>query len=173
MKENAKMKLRSVFVSLLSAATSSVALAQAPPSKTRYQDEVPPPVAQVLARSQAGAALPASLISAAPQAPLGPDSILQGYENQMTLVSQKMSVEIQTIERALESGQINHDQAEFLIQQRYQIAMMQYEVFTALHDALEQEILQAAPPSRDYPAEAPAATVRARLAVSSTRGPGQ
>jgi hypothetical protein len=62
---------------------------------------------------------------------MGPDYVLHGYENEMTLVSQKMSVELQSIERALRSGQITHDEAEYLIQQRYQVAMMQYEVFTA------------------------------------------
>jgi hypothetical protein len=57
----------------------------------------------------------------------------------MTLVSQKMSVELQSIERALGTGQITPDEAEYLIQQHYQIAMMQFEVFTLLHDALEQK----------------------------------
>jgi len=68
----------------------------------------------------------------------------------MTLVSQKMSVELQSIERALRTGQITHDEAQYLIQQRYQVAMMQYEVFSALHEAVEQEIQQLTEKNQEF-----------------------
>jgi hypothetical protein len=173
-KEKAKMKVRSVITSLLSAAMSCVALGQPPQAKTRYKDEAPPAVEKVLAVSKAGTELLPSLVSVKPQAPLGPDSVLQEYENEMTLVSQRMSVEVQSIAHALRLGQITHDQAEFLIQQRYQVAMMQYEVFTALHDALEQAIQQAATDrSNGFSADPSESSVRARLTSSSAHSPGQ
>ena len=50
---------------------------------------------------------------------------------------------------------------------------MQYEVFTALHDALEQEIQQAADKSRTLPARGPDRTVAAHLATSSARSETQ
>jgi hypothetical protein len=62
----------------------------------------------------------------------------------MTLVSQALSTELVVISQAVQSGQIKRDDAEYLIQQRYQLALMQYEVFSALHDSLEYEIVQKA-----------------------------
>jgi hypothetical protein len=167
------MKFRWVIASLLSAAISCTVMAQSPRSKTKYKDEARPALEQVLSVSKTATELPPVLLSVTPQVPLGPDYVLQGYENEMTLISQKMSVEMQSIERALRSGQITHAQAEFLIQQRYQVAMMQYEVFTALHDGLEQEIQQAAnQPKSNRPSDSDQA-VRARLAVSSSHSQDQ
>ena len=166
------MRLRRVTISLLLAALSCTALAQSPQSKTKYQDEAPPAVEEIQTSTHSTKWL-SSLLSVKPKIPLGPDYILQGYENEMTLVSQKMSVELQSIERALGSGQFTHDQAEYLIQQRYQVAMMQYEVFTALHDALEQEIQQVADKSKGILAGGFNHAVAARLAASSSHSQGQ
>jgi hypothetical protein len=168
-----KMKFRYLIALLLLATPPYTALAQAPQAKTKYEDETPPPIVEVVTGSKAERELLSTLLSIKPQIPLGPDYILQGYENEMTLVSQKMSVELQNIERALRSGQITHDEAEYLIQQRYRVAMMQYEVFTALHDALEQEIQQAAADSNSFSAKGSAGAVAARLAASPSHPQGQ
>jgi hypothetical protein len=167
-----KMKFRYVTALLLLVMPPYTALAQASQAKTKYEDETPPPIVQVVTGSKAERKLLSTLLSVKPQIPLGPDYILQGYENEMTVVSQKMSVELQSIERALHSGQITHDEAEYLIQQRYQVAMMQYEVFTALHDALQQEIQQAAD-SKSFAAKGSDGAVAARLTASPPHPQGQ
>ena len=167
------MKFRYVTALLLLAMPPYTALAQAPQATTKYEDETPPPIAQVVNGSKGERELLSTLLSVKPQIPLGPDYILHGYENEMTLVSQEMSVELQSIERALRSGKITHDEAEYLIQQRYQVAMMQYEVFTALHDALEQEIQQAAADARSFAAKGSDGAVAARLSASPSHSQGQ
>ena len=60
----------------------------------------------------------------------------------MTSVSQTLDAELAVISQAVRSGQIRHADGEYLIQQRYQLALMQYEVFSALHDSLAYEIAQ-------------------------------
>jgi hypothetical protein len=167
------MKCRYVTAPLLLVILSFTALAQPPQMKDKNKDDAPPPVQQVVTGSKADSELLSTLLSVKPQIPLGPDYVLQGYENEMTLVSQKMSIELQSIERALRSRQITHDEAEYLIQQRYQVAMMQYEVFTALHDALEQEIQKVAAKSEDVPAKGSDRAVAARLAASASQSDSQ
>ena len=89
----------------------------------------------------------ASLLNVPPIMPLGPVDVLKGYENEMTSISQRMSAEMGGIAQAARLGQITREQAEFLIQQNYQVAMMQYQVLSALHDTLERDIEQAASPA--------------------------
>ena len=168
MEGESKMKFLYLMLPLLLAILSYTALAQPPRAAAPYKDEAPPPVEKVVTGSKAESELLASLISVKPRTPLGPDYVLQGYENEMTLISRKVSVELQSIERALRSGLITHDEAEYLIQQRFQVAMMQYEVFTALHDALEQEIHQAATKSKLVPTKGFNRAVAARLAGSAS-----
>jgi hypothetical protein len=45
--------------------------------------------------------------------------------------------------QAQQTNQITREQAEYLLQQRYQIAMMQYQVLSALHDVLKHDIEEA------------------------------
>jgi hypothetical protein len=46
--------------------------------------------------------------------------------------------------QAQQTNQIAREQAEYLLQQRYQMAMMQYQVLSALHDVLKHDIDEAA-----------------------------
>jgi hypothetical protein len=46
--------------------------------------------------------------------------------------------------QAQQTNQITHEQAEYLLQQRYKMAMMQYQVLSALHDVLKHDIDEAA-----------------------------
>ena len=46
--------------------------------------------------------------------------------------------------QAEQLNQITREQAEYLLQQRYQVAMMQYQVLSALHDVLKHDIDEAA-----------------------------
>ncbi len=78
----------------------------------------------------------ADVLAIEPQMPRGPMEILREYESQMTMISQTFSAEMAVISQAVRQGQITREQADYLIQQRFQIAMMQYEVVNGLHDAL-------------------------------------
>lgn len=82
----------------------------------------------------------ADVLGFQPSMPRGPVEILREYENEMTLISQTFSAEMAVITQGVRQGQISRDQADYLIQQRFQIAMMQYEVVNGLHDALAVEL---------------------------------
>ena len=61
----------------------------------------------------------------------------------MNMVADKTSVDFVVIVRAQQTNQITRQQAEYLLQQRYQTAMMQYQVLSALHDVLKRDIDEA------------------------------
>ena len=79
-----------------------------------------------------------------PAIPLGPVEVLKGYEESMTLIAQRLSAELTSISQANRANEITRDEAEYLIQDRYQIAIMQREVLGALHDSLQHDLVKAA-----------------------------
>jgi hypothetical protein len=85
----------------------------------------------------------ARLFAFQPAIPLGPVDVLKGYEDGMTLIAQRLSADLISISQANRANEITRDEAEYLIQERYQVAMMQHEVFSALHDTLEHDLAQA------------------------------
>jgi len=127
-----------VSVTLLLAA---VPLAFAQKVSTNKRTVEPPQIQTAIAQpgTQVNEAI-ADVLAFAPEMPLGPVEILRQYEDQMTLISQTFSAEMAFITQAVHQGQITRDQADYLMQQRFQIAMMQYEVLSALHDSLAFEL---------------------------------
>ena len=77
-----------------------------------------------------------------PPLPLGPVDVLRAYEDGMTLIAQRLSAELTSISQANRANQITRDEAEYLIQDRYQVAMMQRQVLSALHDSLQHDLAQ-------------------------------
>jgi|SRR5215471_13406308 len=75
--------------------------------------------------------------------PLGPQDVLKSYEIAMSLLADKTSTDFSVIVQAQQTNQITREQAEYLLQQRYQTAMMQYQVLSALHDVLKHDIEEA------------------------------
>jgi hypothetical protein len=111
----------------------------------RGADMEPPPLEKVLARAKTpNNAQLAELMAIKPELPLGPTDVLKEYEHGMALIAQGMSADVVNISRAQEANQVTREQAEYLIGERYQIAMMQYQVLSALHDALERDVAQEA-----------------------------
>ena len=145
-----------VAVTLLLAA---VPLAFTQKISTKKRTVEPPQIQTAIAQpgTQADEAI-ADVLAFAPEMPLGPVEILRQYEDQMTLISQTFSAEMAVITQAVHQGQITLKQADYLMQQRFQIAMMQYEVLTALHDALAFE-LSRTPVSPHSPASEAETTV--------------
>jgi len=86
----------------------------------------------------------ARVLAFQPAKPLGPVDVLKGYEAAMTMIADKLTADLISISQASRANQITRDQAEYLIQDRYQVSMMQHDVLVALHESLERDIAQAA-----------------------------
>ena len=82
----------------------------------------------------------ARLFAFQPAIPLGPVDILKGYEDGMISISQRLSAELISISQANRANQITRNEAEYLIQERYQVAIMQHEVLSALHESLQHDL---------------------------------
>jgi hypothetical protein len=94
--------------------------------------DVPAPeVQQYFPAPQTNEAL-TEVLNVNPQLPRGPNEILEDYEAEMAKITSRMSNEL---------GEIC--QGEYLARERYQIAMMQYQLFSAWHAILEQAVTQA------------------------------
>jgi hypothetical protein len=137
------MKMRSLLGALLSLAVmAGTALAQ---MARKSADGEPPPLEKVLASAKTpDDAQIAGLIAVRPELPLGPADVLKEYEQGMALIAQGMSADFVNISRAQQTNQITREKAEYLIEERYQIAMMQYQVLSALHDVLEHDMVREA-----------------------------
>jgi hypothetical protein len=59
-------------------------------------------------------------------------------------VAEKTSADFSVIVQAQQTNQITRERAEYLVLQSYQMAMMQYQVLSALHDVLKHDIDEAA-----------------------------
>src|ERR1700690_434536 len=137
------MKVRSVAGALLSLVVmAGTSLAQ----KARTGAEVElPPLEKVLANAKTpNNPQLAELIAIRPELPLGPADVVKEYEQGMALIAQGMSADVANISRADQTDQITRQRADYLIGERYQIAMMQYQVLSALHDTLEHDLAQEA-----------------------------
>jgi hypothetical protein len=84
----------------------------------------------------------AQVLALRPVMPLGPTDVLKAYADGMTLVAQNLSADLLSISQANMAREITRDEAEYLILERYQVAMMQHEVLSALHDNLEHDVAQ-------------------------------
>jgi hypothetical protein len=58
-------------------------------------------------------------------------------------LADRASADFSVIVQAQQANQITREQAEYLLQQRYEVAMMQYQVLSALHDVLKHDIDEA------------------------------
>src|SRR5271166_2531832 len=136
------MKSPQIFIPMVMLATLwHTAAAQ--PKKKDIQPDAPRPE-RILAGTMQSNRVLSDLIPLKPQMPLGPQDVLKSYEIAMSLVADKTSADFSAIVQAQQTNQITREQAEYLLQQRYQLAMMQYQVLSALHDVLKHDIDEAA-----------------------------
>jgi hypothetical protein len=133
-----------VFAVCLLVVMPRVAVAQTPRVTRASAAAEPPPLPHAFANTSQPDAVIARLFAFQPDIPLGPVDVLRGYEDGMTLISQRLSTELISISQANRANQITRDEAEYLIQERYQVAMMQHEVLYALHDSLQNDLAQEA-----------------------------
>ena len=137
------MKTRQILLTTLMLATVWHAAA-AQPKKENIQADAPPPESILMGTSMQPNPVLSDLIALKPEMPLGPQDVLKSYEIAMNMVADKTSAEFFVIVQAQQANQITRQQAEYLLQQSYQMAMMQYQVLNALHDVLKHDIDAAA-----------------------------
>ena len=118
--------------------------AAAQPKKKNSDADAPPPESFLVGTSMHSSPVLPDPTAVKPEMPLGPQDVLKSYEIAMSMVSDKTSADFSGIVQAQQTNQITRQQAEYLLQQRYQLAMMQYQVLSALHDVLKHDIDEAA-----------------------------
>jgi hypothetical protein len=117
--------------------------AAAEPKKTKIQVDAPAVESILAGTSIQSNAFLANLPELKPKMPLGPQDVLKSYEVAMNILADRTSSDFLMIVQAQQANQITREQAEYLLQQRYETAMMQYQVLSALHDVLNHEIDEA------------------------------
>jgi hypothetical protein len=117
--------------------------AAAQPKKKKIKAGAPPPEGILVATGTQSKTVLSDLIAIKPNMPLGPQDVLRAYEIAMSMVANKTSADFSVIVQAQQTNQITREQAEYLLQQRYQVAMMQYQVLSALHEVLKRDIDEA------------------------------
>lgn len=138
------MRFRPILLAVLFLFLSFLSYATASETKGRDGKVDPPLIVLPDATSRPGDSLPSGVVSAKPEMPLGPPDILKAYEIGMNIVVQQMSEDFREILQEHQANQISSEQAQYLLQQKYQIAMMQFQTLCALHDVLKRDIDQAA-----------------------------
>ena len=141
------MKVRQIVVLVVFIA-SVWHTAAAQPKKKKIQIDAPPPESILAGTSMQPNPVLSDLNALKPDMPLGPQDVLKAYEIAMGMVADKTSADFSVIVQAQQTNQITREQAEYLLQQRYQMAMMQYQVLSALHEVLKHDIEEATQEAR-------------------------
>ena len=132
------MKSRQILIAIVVLGTMCHT-AKAEPKK-RIEADAPPQESILAGISMQSSPVLSDLIALPPEMPLGPQDVLKSYEIAMSMVADKTSSDFSVIVRAQQTNQITREQAEYLLRQSYQIAMMQYQVLGALRDVLKHDI---------------------------------
>jgi LTXXQ motif family protein len=146
------MKAKVIVAFLFSMITvSQPAFGAVPP---KVHDDAPPHLA-IVSPSPENARVLADIVAAPPVSPRGPRDLLHDYELEMASIAAQLSMDLGVISNALEKGQITREQGEYASGERYQVAMMQFQLFDALHAMLEADIART--PDVPEPAPSPSA----------------
>ena len=78
--------------------------------------------------------------------PRGPQELLSDYEAGMASLSQQLSASLAAIVQAVQKGELSREQGENISAEQYETARMQFELLSALHEILQQDIARAAIP---------------------------
>lgn len=131
------MKAKLIVVFLLSIVSASQPAFSAVSRK--LPDDKPPNITIVGASLENAQAL-ADIVAAPPVNPRGPGDLLRDYELEMASITERLSMDLRVISNAVGTGQITREQGEYASGERYQVAMMQFQLFGALHTILEADI---------------------------------
>jgi hypothetical protein len=149
-----EMKNNWILITILGLITTPFAAsAQARPSRMGFGIPSKPTVP---AKAQSvDAAVLAEVLAVPESKPLGPSDLLKEYEGAMAETAQGFNAEVNRIAEAVQQKAITEDQGEFLCKEAYELAMMQFQVLSGLHDMLEEQLREApapAPPANQAPA---------------------
>jgi hypothetical protein len=149
------MNIRSIVVAVFLLAVVPLAVKAQPSqeAKTVVGLEPPPSPSPVAATALATDEVISSLLDVKPDIPLGPGDVLKGYENGMTAIAERISAQLASISQAVRLGHITRDRADYLTQETYQLAVMQYQVLSTLHDSLAHDMAQASMRSKRSPTD--------------------
>jgi Spy/CpxP family protein refolding chaperone len=131
------MKTKVIVAFLLSIVTISQ------PAFTAVRHKLPndePPHVAMVGVSPDNAHVLADLVAIPPVIPRGPRDLLRDYELEMASIAERFSMDLGAISNAVRTGQISREQGEYVSGERYQVAMMQFQLFGALHSMLEADI---------------------------------
>ena len=84
--------------------------------------------------------LPEIILAENPSMPLSPKDLIEGYEDELKAVSGRFANELSSISHAADENQMSGQQAEETSKERFQVAMMQFQLLVALRANLEREI---------------------------------
>jgi hypothetical protein len=104
--------------------------------KTTDSDAQPPEINITPSANQ----LPESILAVSPIMPRGPKDLIEGYEGEMQVVSGRFANELASISNAADENKMSGPQAEEISKERFQVAMMQFQLLVALRANLEREI---------------------------------
>jgi hypothetical protein len=136
------MKVRQILIPIVILGTLWHSAAAQP--KKNIQPDPPQPESILAGTSKQSSPVLSDLTAIKPEMPLGPQDVLKSYEIAMSMVADKTSAEFSVIVQAQRTNQITRETAEYLLQQSYQVALMQYQVLSALHDVLQHDMDEAA-----------------------------
>jgi hypothetical protein len=137
-----RMKSRQILMLIVILGTVWHTAAAQP--KRKIEVDAPRPERILASTSMQSTPVLSAVVALKPEMPLGPQDVLKSYEVAMSMVADKTSADFSVIVQAQQTNQLTREQAEYLLQQRYQMAMMQYQVLSALHDVLKHDIDEAA-----------------------------
>lgn len=140
------MKFRQILIVILILGTVWNGAVAQPRKKDAQTDAPRPESILALGTSMQSNPVLSDLIAIKPEMPLGPQDVLKSYEIAMSMVADKTSADFSVIVQAQQANQITRQEAEYLLQQSYQMAMMQYQALSALHDVLKHDIDEAGGP---------------------------
>jgi hypothetical protein len=133
------MKTKVIVAFLLCTATASQSAVSAV-RRTPVDDEPPHMVMERVSADDAHVL--ADLLAISPVIPRGPGDLLRDYELEMASIAGRLSMDLEAISNAAGTRRITREQGEYVSGELYQIAMMQFQVFSALHAMLEQDLAQ-------------------------------
>ena len=96
------------------------------------------------------------ILATPPAAPLGPRDLIAQYERGMTDIGNRMSSELANISEAVQKKLLTREQAEVMIGERYQLAMMQFQLLSALHDLAVEDLAESSTAANPITAKSPA-----------------
>jgi hypothetical protein len=140
-KGNRIMKAMVIVTFLLSIVTAPQ------PAFTAVRSKLPndePPHVALVGVSADNAHVLADLVAIPPVIPRGPRDLLGDYELEMASIATQFSMDLGVVSNAVRTGQITGEQGEYVIGERYQVAMMQFQLFGALHSIVEADIARTA-----------------------------